>query len=116
MHTGIGVRAEVAGPLDVGAALVLARGDGEAADGADDRGVADSGLRGDDGVGDGVVNAGVLLLLDLNNGAVVEGPLDNVGLGRGTLDVVGGLEGSPELGEVLELDEVPDVRERGCLC
>ena len=36
--------------------LVLARGDGVAADGADDRGVAQSGAGGDDRVGDVVVD------------------------------------------------------------
>ena len=55
----------------------------------------------------------MLLLLDLNDGAVLEGPLDNVGLLRGALDVLGAAEGRPELGEVLDLDEVPDVGERG---
>lgn len=55
----------------------------------------------------------MLLLLDLNDGAVLELPLDDVGLLRGTLGVLGLVEGRPELVEVLELDEVPDVRERG---
>ena len=55
----------------------------------------------------------MLLLLDLNDGAVLEGPLDNVGLLRGALDVLGAAEGRPELGEVLDLDEVPDVGQRG---
>jgi hypothetical protein len=56
---------------------------------------------------------GVLLLLDLNLGAVLESPLDNVGLLGGTLDVLRGAEGRPELGEVLDLDQVPDGGERG---
>jgi hypothetical protein len=56
---------------------------------------------------------GVLLLLDLDDGAVLEGPLDNVGLLRRTLDVLGAAEGRPELGEVLDLDQVPDVGQRG---
>jgi hypothetical protein len=56
---------------------------------------------------------GVLLLLDLNDGAVLESPLDNVGLLRGALDVLGAAEGRPELGEVLDLDQVPDVGQRG---
>ena len=55
----------------------------------------------------------VLLLLDLNDGAVLESPLDNVGLLVGVLDVLRRAEGRPELGEVLDLDEVPDVGERG---
>lgn len=60
-----------------------------------------------------MVEGRVLLLLDLNDGAVLELPLDDVGLLRGTLGVLGLVEGRPELVEVLELDEVPDVRERG---
>lgn len=55
---------------------------------------------------------GVLLLLDLEGLAVLEGPLDDVGLGGGTLDEVALLELRPELAEVLELDQVPDVAER----
>ena len=55
----------------------------------------------------------MLLLLDLNDGAVLESPLDNVGLLVGVLDVLRRAEGRPELGEVLDLDEVPDVGERG---
>jgi hypothetical protein len=112
-HTSIGVRGEVTGPLDKGAVLVLARGDGVAADGADNGGVAQSGVGGDDRVGDVVVEGRVLLLLDLNDGAVLEVPLDNVGLLRGTLGVLGLLKSRPELVEVLELDEVPDVGEGG---
>lgn len=113
-HTSIGITGEVASPLNIGATLVLARGDGKAADGADNTGVADGGLAGDDRVGDVVVEGRVLLLLDLNDGAVVEGPADNVSLLVGALDVVAALESRPELAEVLELDEVPDVGERGC--
>jgi len=60
-----------------------------------------------------VVEGRVLLLLDLNHGAVLELPLDNVGLLRGTLGVLGLVKSGPELVEVLELDEVPDVGERG---
>jgi hypothetical protein len=60
-----------------------------------------------------VVERRVLLLLDLDDGAVLELPLDNVGLLRGTLGVFGLVESRPELVEVLELDEVPDVGERG---
>ena len=56
---------------------------------------------------------GVLLLLDLNDRAVLESPLDDVGLLAGALDVLGAAESRLELGEVLELDEVPDVGERG---
>ena len=113
-HTGVSVRAEVASPLDESASFSLTAGDGVAADGADNRGVAKSGLGGDDRVGDVVVDGRVLLLLDLNDGAVLEVPLDNVGLVRGTLGVLALVQCAPKLGEVLQLDEVPDVRQRGC--
>ena len=56
-RTGISVAGEVAGPSDESVALVLARRDGIGADGADDAGVAEGGLRGDDRVGDVVVDA-----------------------------------------------------------
>lgn len=56
---------------------------------------------------------GVLLLLDLEDGAVLEGPPDDVGLLASALDELGRAEGGPELAEVLDLDEVPDVGERG---
>ena len=61
-----------------------------------------------------MVERRVLLLLDLDDGAVLEVPLDNVRLLRGALGVLGLVESRPELVEVLELDEVPHVRERGC--
>ena len=51
---------------------------------------------------------GVLLLLDLKGLAVLEGPLDDVGLGGCALDELALLELRPELAEVLELDQVPD--------
>lgn len=54
---------------------------------------------------------GVLLLLDLKNGAVLERPLDDVGLIRCALGPLALVEVRPELAEVLELDEVPDVAE-----
>jgi hypothetical protein len=53
----------------------------------------------------------VLLLLDLYLRAVLEGPLDHVGLIGRSLDPVALLEGGPELAEVLELDQVPDIAE-----
>lgn len=56
----------------------------------------------------------VLLLLDLKSLAVLECPLNNVGLRGGTLDELALLELRPELAEVLELDEVPDIAE-GCV-
>lgn len=54
--TGVSIAREVAGPLNEGAGLVLTAGDGEKADGADNTGVAQSGLSGDDRVGDIVVD------------------------------------------------------------
>lgn len=56
---------------------------------------------------------GVLLLLDVQNGAILEGPLDDVGLGAGALDHLALLELAPEGGELLQLDEVPDGAEGG---
>lgn len=53
----------------------------------------------------------VLFLLNFEDGAILEGPLDNVGVGRGALDELALVELGPELGEVLELDEVPDMGE-----
>jgi hypothetical protein len=55
----------------------------------------------------------VLLLLDIQHGAVLEGPLDDVGVVRGALVDLGLGERRPEVGKVLQLDVVPDVRERG---
>ena len=52
----------------------------------------------------------MLLLLDLENVAILECPLDNVGLRAGSLDVFGLVQRRPELGKVLQLDVVPDVR------
>lgn len=54
----------------------------------------------------------VLLLLDFKNMTILESPLDNIDLLACTLDVFGALECGPELAEVLELDEVPDVGKR----
>lgn len=53
----------------------------------------------------------MLLLLDLKLSAVLEGPLDDVGLIRGALDELALLKLRPELAEVLELDQVPDIAE-----
>ena len=55
--TSISVAREVASPLNEGSALVRARSDREAADSAENAGVAQGWLRGDDGVGDGVLDA-----------------------------------------------------------
>lgn len=56
----------------------------------------------------------VLLLLNLDLGTILELPLHDVRLIAGTLDVAGVGKGGPELGEVLELDEVPDMGEWSC--
>jgi hypothetical protein len=53
----------------------------------------------------------VLFLLDLNDGSVLEGPFDHIGLIRGSLDELALVECRPELAEVLELDQVPDIAE-----
>lgn len=53
------------------------------------------------------------LLLDLVDGTVLEGPLEDIGLGAGAGgDGLGLVESGPELAEVLQLDEVPDLGER----
>lgn len=54
----------------------------------------------------------VLLLLDLVHSAVLKCPLDDIGLIVGTGDSLRLGEGGPEFAEVLQLDEVPHVRER----
>lgn len=58
------------------------------------------------------VSYAVLLLLHLQNSAVLERPLDNVCLLVRSLDVLALGNGGPELGEVLKLDVVPNVGER----
>ena len=52
------------------------------------------------------------LLLDLQLRPILELPLDNIGLGRRPLDLLGALERAPEGGERGQLDEVPHGRER----
>lgn len=86
---------------------MLASSDGVAADGAQDGRVGELGAGGDDAVGEAVVDGRVLLLLDLIDGTVLEGPLEHIGLVVGALDDLRLGEGRPELGEVLELDQVP---------
>lgn len=51
-HTSISIARKMAGPLHVRVTFVLAGGDGEAADGREDGGVAEGRLGGDDAVGD----------------------------------------------------------------
>lgn len=53
----------------------------------------------------------MLLLLDLNDGTVLEGPAGNISLAADALDEVGRLEGGVKVGEFRELDEVPDFGE-----
>ena len=55
----------------------------------------------------------VFLLLYIQDGPVLESPLDHVGFGRCTLDMLTLLELAPEAVEVLELDEMPHLGERG---
>ena len=56
---------------------------------------------------------GMLFLLHLLLGAILKGPLDDVGLMRGTLDMMALLKLCPEVMKVLELDQMPDLGERG---
>ena len=57
---------------------------------------------------------GMLLLLDLLLSAIFEGPLDDVGLRTGTLDMLALGKLSPEMVEILELDKMPHLGEWGC--
>lgn len=87
---------------------MLARRHGPEANRAHDAGIAERRLGRDDAVGDEVVEGGVLLLLDVEHGAVFEGPLHDVGVGRTAFYPFALGERGPEGGEGLELDEVPD--------
>ena len=55
----------------------------------------------------------MLIKLDLQNSTVLEAPLHDVGVGRSTLDQLAALQRAPEIAEVLELDQVPDMTESG---
>ena len=55
----------------------------------------------------------MFLLLDIQNGPVLERPLHDVGLGRCALFVLALFKLAPEFVEVLELDQVPDLGEWG---
>ena len=55
----------------------------------------------------------MLLLLDLYGCAILERPLDNISLVRCALDPLALVKRGPELAEVLEFDEMPDVAEGG---
>lgn len=111
-----------------------------ASDGGNDAGVCESRGGGDDGVGNEVINAlqkrtmsatrnaereqvgegktkhlpyRVLFLLHFLLSAILKGPLDNVGLMRGTLDMMALFKLCPEVVKVLKLDQVPNLGERG---
>lgn len=55
----------------------------------------------------------MLLLLDIEDGTIFEGPAGNVSLAADTLDELRRLQGGPEVGEVVQLDVVPDMGQRG---
>ena len=54
----------------------------------------------------------MFLLFDLQLGAILEGPLHDIGVIGGALDELRSGEGGPELGKVLQLDVVPDMGQR----
>lgn len=55
----------------------------------------------------------MLLLLDLQYRAILESPLDDIGISAGALDSLAFSQSGPEVSEVLELDHVPDIAEGG---
>ena len=55
----------------------------------------------------------MFLLLYIQDRPVLECPLDHVGFGRGTLDMLTLLKLAPEAVKLLELDQMPDLGERG---
>lgn len=55
----------------------------------------------------------MLFLLYILLSAILEGPLDNVGFMRDTLDVMALVELCPEVVKILELNQVPDLGKRG---
>ena len=55
----------------------------------------------------------MLFLLHLLLSAILEDPFDNVGFGRGTLDMVTLIELGPEVVKVLKLNQMPDLGKRG---
>lgn len=57
---------------------------------------------------------GMLLLLDLLLGAILEGPLYDVRLRRSSLDMLALVKLGPEVMKVLQLDQMPDLGERSC--
>lgn len=51
----------------------------------------------------------MLLLLHLQHGAILERPLHDIGILRGALNPLALVKLRPEIGKVLELEEVPDI-------
>lgn len=54
----------------------------------------------------------MLLLLHIQHGPIFEGPFDHIGLVGSAFDMLAFVELTPELVEVLKLDQVPDIGER----
>lgn len=138
--TSISITREVPSPLHKRAALILAARDRVAAHRRQHTRVRELRLRGDDAVRDVVVDGlpyrqhydhlhsprhcvcrlgiwcsthTMLLLLHLHLLAILERPRDHIRLLIRALDELALLDRRPELGEVLQLDVVPDVGERG---
>jgi len=131
--TSIGITTEGTGPLDESRTLLGTGSNSEQSDGAERRGVRESGSRRDDGEGDVVLEGAVLLLLDLLDGSVLfvmkdvlvpdslplhtegnertdlEGESVDIGLVGSSLDNLGALKSRPPFGERGELDQVPNV-------
>lgn len=55
----------------------------------------------------------MLFLLHLLDSTILKSPLNDVGLMRGTLDMMALFKLCPEVVEVLKLDQMPDLGERG---
>lgn len=49
----------------------------------------------------------MLFLFHIQDSSILESPLDNIGLGRGTLFILTLLQLGPEFGEILEFDQMP---------
>ena len=132
LRTSISIRREVCRPLHERGSLIWPSGYSVAANCRDDAGIGEGRSRGDDGVCDEVIDSlmgathqlsiqcrvesggrtssishRVLLLLHFLMSAILEGPLNNVSLGRSTLNVVALGKLRPEVVKVLKLDQVP---------
>ena len=55
----------------------------------------------------------MLFLLHLLLSAILEDPFNNVGFGRGALDMMALIELGPEVMKVLKLNQMPDLGKRG---